>query len=127
MSLANEDEPKGLSRHFLDCLRFFRAGFPPHFYTGICLGFITTTITIDNSEPLHGRKSAKKRRDSDGNLVNVGNFDADGANVNRNRPGNHNDNLGVAFSRSLFYLEVLIQPPSILPISMTDSESCKNF
>ena len=42
----------------------------------------------------------RKRRNSDGNLVNVGNADADGANVNRWNPDNSNDNLGVAFSRS---------------------------
>lgn len=48
-----------------------------------------------------GWKSVLKRRDSDGNLVYVGKFDADGANVNRNRPDNSNDDLGVAFSRSL--------------------------
>lgn len=40
-------------------------------------------------------------RDSDGNLVNVGNFDADGANVNRWNPDNTNDNLGVLLSRSV--------------------------
>lgn len=43
----------------------------------------------------------KRRRDSDGKLVNVGKADSDGANVNRNKPDNSNDNLGVAFSRSL--------------------------
>ncbi len=43
----------------------------------------------------------KRRRDSDGKLVNVGKFDSDGVNVNSNRPDNSNDNLGVAFSRSL--------------------------
>jgi len=43
----------------------------------------------------------KGRRASDGKLVNVGNFDADGANVNRNTPDNSNDLLGVSFSRSL--------------------------
>lgn len=48
-----------------------------------------------------GWKSVKKRRDSDGNLVNVGNFDAKGVNVNRNRPDNSNPNLGVSLSRSL--------------------------
>lgn len=40
-------------------------------------------------------------RNSDGNFVNVGNFDADGANVNRNRPRNSNGNLGVCFSRTV--------------------------
>lgn len=34
--------------------------------------------------------------------MNVGNFDADGANVNRWNPDNANDNLGVSFSRSLY-------------------------
>jgi hypothetical protein len=43
----------------------------------------------------------KTSRTSDGNLVNVGNFDDDGANVNRNEPRNVNDNLGVSFSRSV--------------------------
>ena len=44
----------------------------------------------------------KTRRDSSGKLVNVGNFDSEGVNVNRNNPDNSNDNLGVAFSRSLY-------------------------
>ena len=43
----------------------------------------------------------KTSRDSDGNLVNVGNFDDAGANVNRNNPDNQSDNLGVSFSRSV--------------------------
>lgn len=34
--------------------------------------------------------------------MNVGNADADGANVNRWTPDNANDNLGVSFSRSLY-------------------------
>lgn len=46
-------------------------------------------------------KCKKKRRDSDGKLVNVGNFNANGANVNRWTPDNVNDNLGLIFSRSL--------------------------
>jgi len=33
--------------------------------------------------------------------VNLGNADADGANVNSNQPDNSNDNLGVLLSRSL--------------------------
>lgn len=45
--------------------------------------------------------AGKTSRDSDGNLVNVGNFDAKGANVNNDRPDNRNDNLGVSFSRSV--------------------------
>ncbi len=51
--------------------------------------------------PCLGWKSVKNRRTSDGNLVNVGNFDADGANVNNWKPDNSNSNLGVSFSRSL--------------------------
>ena len=43
----------------------------------------------------------KTSRDSDGNLVYVGNFDEKGANVNRNNPDNRNDILGVSFSRSV--------------------------
>jgi len=42
------------------------------------------------------------RRSSDGNFVNVGNADSDGANVNRNSHDNRNDNLGVCLSRESF-------------------------
>jgi hypothetical protein len=45
--------------------------------------------------------AGKTSRDSDGNLVYVGNFDDTGANVNRTNPDNQNDNLGVSFSRSV--------------------------
>jgi hypothetical protein len=41
------------------------------------------------------------RRDSDGRLVYVGNFDSDGVRVNFRRPALSYGNLGVAFSRSL--------------------------
>ncbi len=37
---------------------------------------------------------------SDGNLVNVGNFDRDGVNVNNDQPDNSNGNLGVVLSRN---------------------------
>ena len=40
--------------------------------------------------------------DSDGNRVNVGNFDADGLNVNNNWNDNRNGNLGLASSRNFF-------------------------
>ena len=40
-------------------------------------------------------------RESDGNLVNVGNFDTDGANVNRWNPDNTNSDIGVLLSRSV--------------------------
>ena len=46
--------------------------------------------------------------DSDGNRVNVGNFDAKGLNVNNNWDNNRNDNLGLASARqsSLYPSEV---------------------
>ena len=66
--------------------------------------------------------------DSDGNRVNVGNFDSDGLNVNNNWDDNHNDNIGAAsarkspplfaesppYGRAFSYrpLAVLIHPPS---------------
>lgn len=36
--------------------------------------------------------------DSDGKLVNVGNFDSEGLNVNRWNPDNRNSDIGVCFS-----------------------------
>ena len=48
-----------------------------------------------------GIKKDKRRLTSDGNLVNLGNFDSNGLNVNRNRPDNWNDNLGVVSSEVL--------------------------
>ena len=72
-----------------------------------------------------------KRDDGDSNRVIVGNSDNGGAaNANWNRPENSNDNLGfrLAVVLSLYLikikdyerrLEALIQPPSILPISIT--------
>ena len=39
-----------------------------------------------------------KFKDSDGNRVNVGNFDSDGFNVNNYWNDNRNDNLGLASS-----------------------------
>jgi len=42
---------------------------------------------------------AGKFLDSDGNRVNVGNFDADGLNVNNYWDDNRNSNLGVSASR----------------------------
>ncbi len=74
-------------------------------------------------------EKCRKRRNSEGKLVNVGNFKSDGVNVNANEPDNRNDNLGVSFSRSLkssypqvnYILVALIQPPSIFPISCKSS------
>jgi len=43
--------------------------------------------------------SNKHSFSSDGNLLNFGNADATGANVNRNKPDNSNDNLGAVSSR----------------------------
>lgn len=70
-------------------------------------------------------KCKKIRRNSDGKLVNVGNFDSNGANLNDWNPDNSNDNIGVSFSRSLrpdyvsgfSSFNFFIQPPSIFPIS----------
>lgn len=45
----------------------------------------------------HGRERAIF--DSDGNHVNVGNFDSKGLNVNRNGDDNRNDNLGLSSAR----------------------------
>ena len=42
---------------------------------------------------------ADKYLDSDGNRVNVGNFNASGLNVNNNWDDNRNDNLGLASAR----------------------------
>lgn len=39
-------------------------------------------------------------RTADGYLVDVGDFDAEGADVNGNEPGHSDDDLGVSFSRS---------------------------
>jgi len=81
----------------------------------------------------HGWKNVKRNvRSSDGNLVNLGNFDADGVNGNRWKPDNREGNIGVSLSRSvakLAYLKgefcvCLIQPPSCLPISCSRSSYC---
>ncbi len=40
--------------------------------------------------------------DSDGNHVNVGNFDVKGLNVNNNWDNKRNDNLGLASARQSF-------------------------
>lgn len=99
------------------------------------------TATYSNSNPAfgrlipcHGWKCVKERRSADGNLVNVGNFDANGANVNNWKPDNVNDNLGVSFSRSLyqnepcwFVLVSFIQPPSIRPISTSAFSRVRYF
>ena len=41
--------------------------------------------------------------DSDGNRVNVGNFDAKGLNVNNYWDDNRNDYLGVASARNFYF------------------------
>jgi len=48
---------------------------------------------------------ADKYLDSDGNRVNVGNFDAKGLNVNNNWDDNRNDYLGLASARKLSQVE----------------------
>ncbi len=40
--------------------------------------------------------------DSDGNHINVGNFDSDGLNVNNNWDDNRNSNIGVAAARNCY-------------------------
>ena len=82
---------------------------------------------LDNRFPL---MDVQQDYSSDGNLVNVGNCDAKGANVNRNSPDNQNDNLGASLSRNAgkkdsqkplygVFVEgsIFIQPPSMRPIS----------
>lgn len=47
--------------------------------------------------------------DSDGNRVNLGNFDEDGLNVNNNWDGNRNSNIGLSSSRqSIPNLQVVL-------------------
>ena len=48
--------------------------------------------------------------DPDGNRVNVGNFDAEGLNVNNNWDNNRNDNLGLASARQSFLYPEEIPP-----------------
>jgi len=99
--MAYEDKSKDLSRptNFRLLVRFLRRSAVTYLYKRL--------------SPRHWRGYAavafdgrvqKKCRDSDGNLVNVGNFDSDGVNVNNDRPGNSNDNLAVSFSRNLKFL-----------------------
>ncbi len=60
-------------------------------------------VYFQNNEErlLENKYTWTSRRASVGRLVPVGYFDADGASVPRNRPHDSDDNLGVAFSRSL--------------------------
>ena len=71
---------------------------------------------------------AKAQNSTDGNVLNSGNFDSDGVNVDRNRMNDRNDNLGLSPSWTcdtfhtppVFYwrgVVFFIQPPSICPIS----------
>jgi hypothetical protein len=57
--------------------------------------------------------------DSDGNHVNVGNFDAKGLNVNNNWDNNRNDNLGLASARqsSLSQRTPAIRGRFLIPLS----------
>src|SRR3989344_1688695 len=83
--------------------------------------------------------------DSNGNRVNVGNFDSDGLNVNNNWDDNRNDNIGLASARQSFSIRSmpvrqltdghtcsysfadLIHPPSIRPISSMGDWSAMYF
>lgn len=51
--------------------------------------------------------------DSDGNRVNVGNFDDNGLNVNNNWDDNRNDNIGVSSARQSIGVFLLIESASI--------------
>lgn len=60
-----------------------------------------------------------------GNRLNGGNSDFGGlANVNNWQSDNHNDNIGFRLQIVPYPLTVLIQPPSILPISMVWETKC---
>ena len=45
--------------------------------------------------------------DSDGNRVNVGNFDSNGLNVNNYWDDNRNDNIGVSSARNFYFFSEL--------------------
>ena len=60
---------------------------------------------------------ADKYLDSDGNRVNVGNFDDKGLNVNNNWDDNRNENLGLASARqSSLHLE---PPPGLVRVFLS--------
>lgn len=80
---------------------------------------------------------------SDGNRVNLGDFDSDGLNVDNYWDDNRNSYLGVSVARN-FFLSIrnalqfgerfvyrsfvdFIQPPNILPISSTNVSSAMYF
>ncbi|OGH51585.1 MAG: hypothetical protein A3H17_00895 [Candidatus Levybacteria bacterium RIFCSPLOWO2_12_FULL_37_14] len=68
-------------------------------FSGVVL--LPNNIQRRNILFLLGEKEGKEqqKQTSDGNLVNVGNSDTDGANVNNWKPDNSNDNIGVVLSR----------------------------
>ena len=85
-----------------------------------------------------GTDGSEQSLDSDGNHVNVGNFDAKGLNVNNNWDNNRNNNLGLASARQAslsqrtpaqsgrsHYTSLVdfIQPPSMRPISSISDSS----
>ena len=57
--------------------------------------------------------------DSNGNRVNVGNFDANGLNVNNNWDDNRNDNIGVASARKSPLCQVVGMPTKTVGILFT--------
>ncbi len=79
-----------------DCLRLSRKDL----FSRIFIQATAGNIIAARRRCQRWKAAKRKRRDADGKLVNVGNFDADGANVNRNRPDYSGDYLGVVFSRS---------------------------
>ena len=55
-----------------------------------------------------------KKRSSNGNLVNGGNFDTNGVNVNNWNPDNSNPNIGVCASRQSYHLKSPLQKGGLL-------------
>jgi len=69
---------------------------------GVHADYYTCNLSrIGNEAWLIGRSCIYIERSSNGNLVNVGNCDSDGVNVNNDKPDNSNSNLGVRFFRSV--------------------------
>jgi hypothetical protein len=60
--------------------------------------------------PLYCRRCLYTYRTSDGNLVNAGNLDSNGANVNRNDPSNTNSDIGVLPSKSVELAGTVLAP-----------------
>jgi hypothetical protein len=62
--------------------------------------FNLSSFTAETKKNCHGQRKATSSRDSDGNLVILGNFDKTNLNADRWNPRNENSNIGVCLSRS---------------------------